>query len=105
MRIRMLTGLTTKAGTFVAGQAYEVEDGRARSWIGFHFAEQDKMIDAAPETKQAAAPPAPGIDAAALRRGAQVHSGPNVTLEVFQGTAKTPPPPPGQPARPARKKA
>ena len=51
MRVRMLQAVRSKIGTFKPGQAIELDPATARSWIGFGLAEQDKMIDSAPETK------------------------------------------------------
>lgn len=51
MRVRMLRPIASRLGTFRAGQAVELPSDTARSWIGFGFAEQDKMIEAIPETK------------------------------------------------------
>lgn len=95
MRVRMIKDLALKAGTFQAGKSYEVEDVIARSWIGFHLAEEDKMIDSAPETKE--------VESAKIHRGASGHRiGPNVTLEVKQGTSPVPVPPAGVQGVPAK---
>ena len=56
LRVRMLRHISSRLGTFRAGQSVELPRDVARSWIGYGFAEQDKMIDAAPETKAAAKP-------------------------------------------------
>jgi hypothetical protein len=52
MRIRILKHIGgSKHGTFKAGQVANLPVETARSWIGFGLAEEDKMIDSAPETK------------------------------------------------------
>lgn len=51
LRVRMLRDLDCKLGAFLKGRSYELPPTTARSWIGFGFAEQDKSIDSAPETK------------------------------------------------------
>lgn len=52
MRIRMLQSLISRHGKYKTGQVVELPILTARSWIGFGLAEQDKMLDGAPETKQ-----------------------------------------------------
>ena len=52
MRIRILRSIHgSRSGTFLEGQVYDMPIGLARSWIQSGLAEEDKMLDAAPETK------------------------------------------------------
>ena len=51
MRIRMLQSVHSRQGAYKAGQVIELPVLTARSWIGFGLAEEDKMLDGAPETK------------------------------------------------------
>ena len=52
MRIRILRTIRgSRRGTFIEGQSYELPEAVAKDWIGMGFAEQDKMIDSAPEVK------------------------------------------------------
>jgi hypothetical protein len=52
MRVRILRNiLGSRHGTFLAGQSVELPFELARSWIGAGLAEQDKILDSAPETK------------------------------------------------------
>jgi hypothetical protein len=83
-RVRILKRIDARIGKFEVGQVVILPHDIAQSLIGFRIAEEDKMVDLAPEIK--------------VGEGAQAHrSGPNVTLEVFQGTSKHPAPPPGPP--------
>ncbi len=64
MRIRMLhrhvSGVDggTKVMTFEAGQVYDVEQAIALSFIKYGHAIEDKMVEAAPETKAESMPQA-----------------------------------------------
>jgi hypothetical protein len=51
MRIRMLKAVRSRVGTFAVGQAAELPVELARWWIEAGLAEEDKMLDSAPETK------------------------------------------------------
>jgi hypothetical protein len=51
VRVRMMRDITSRLGTFVRGKTYRLPTDTARSWIGFGFAEEDKALDHAPETK------------------------------------------------------
>jgi hypothetical protein len=51
LRVRMLRDINCKLGSFAHGKAYQLPVNTARSWIGFGFAEEDKALDSAPETK------------------------------------------------------
>lgn len=51
LRVRMLRDISSERGLFVHGKSYELPVNTARSWIGFGFAEQDKALNGAPETK------------------------------------------------------
>lgn len=51
MRVRMLREINCKRGIFAPGQVIELPIAVARSWIGFGFVEQDKMLNGAPEKK------------------------------------------------------
>ncbi len=84
-RVRILKVLTWRGKIYRPGEVARLPVDTARTWIGYGLAEEDKMIDGAPEVK---AGPQPGKSA--------VRSGPNVTLEVLQGTAPEPPPPAGK---------
>jgi len=87
MRVRMKVNLNycpdgIQLHRAAAGESVDVPDHIARVWLSDGRAEQDKMMDAAPQFKTE------GIKFD--------HVGPkNATLEVFQGTAPFPPPPAG----------
>lgn len=51
LRVRMLRDISSERGTFLKGGSYLLPVNTARSWIGFGFAEQDKALNGAPETK------------------------------------------------------
>jgi hypothetical protein len=52
MRVRILRTIRgSRSGTFIAGQAAILPIATARSWISIGFAEEDKMVDQAPEVK------------------------------------------------------
>ena len=56
MRVRMLETRRASPDSahpqiFEAGKAYDVPDELAQMWLASHRAEEDKMIDAPPETK------------------------------------------------------
>lgn len=91
MKVRMLQSRIASpdgktASFFEAGRSYVVPDDLGKAWIASSRAEEDKMIESAPE-----------ISMAEIHRGSTIRSGPkNVTLVVEQGTSPLPVPPPGE---------
>ena len=55
-RIRMLQTLGTGRGMYLIGKSYrvpeQVDQKNAESWVKTGHAEEDKSLDAAPETKE-----------------------------------------------------
>lgn len=101
LRVRILKAIDAKIGRFEPGKVIVLPYDIGRSLVGFGLAEEDKMLEIIPETKS--------IDIVPVKKfadgGLHHHIGPNVTLEVFQGTAKHPVPPPGMPSPKAKPKA
>lgn len=52
VRVRMLRAIGTSRGSYQPGTVMEVPAATARSWLNAGIAEQDKMVDSVPETKQ-----------------------------------------------------
>lgn len=85
IRIRILRPFTFEGRRMRPGQSLTAARARGRSWIGYGLAEEDKMVEAAPETK-----------GGSVMEGHSGHrAGPTVTLEVKQGGSPYPVPPPG----------
>lgn len=100
LRVRILKTIDAKIGRFEPGKVVVLPYDIGRNLVGFGLAEEDKMLDIIPETKT--------IEIVPVKKfadgGVHHHIGPNVTLEVHQGTAKHPVPPPGKPKATSKRK-
>lgn len=61
MKIKMLKGVATKVSFYPEGAVvqvpFDITEDRAKAWVKAGLAEEYKMIDRAPETKEALTPP------------------------------------------------